>query len=62
VQFPLDGYIVHVRFDDGLNADVDLSCLVELGEVFKPLADLGFFRGCAPMPRQARLCRPTTRA
>jgi hypothetical protein len=41
---PLDGYIVRVRFEDGMAADVDLSYLVQYGGVFEPLRDLGFFR------------------
>src|SRR5881396_3780880 len=41
---PLDGYTVHVRFEDGVAADVDLSYLVQYGGVFEPLRDLGFFR------------------
>lgn len=41
---PLDGYRVQVRFADGLEADVDLSYLVDAGPVFEPLRDLDFFR------------------
>lgn len=41
---PLDGYEVHLRFADGLAADVDLSYLVGCGPVFEPLRDLDFFR------------------
>ena len=44
---PLDGYKVHLRFADGLAADVDLSYLVGCGEVFEPLLDLEFFRKLA---------------
>ncbi|HEV7398658.1 MAG TPA: DUF2442 domain-containing protein [Solirubrobacterales bacterium] len=39
-----DAYIVRVRFDDGLSADVDLSYLLEYGGVFEPLEDIGYFR------------------
>jgi hypothetical protein len=39
-----DGYLVHVRFEDGLAAEVDLSYLLDYGGVFEPLRDLGFFR------------------
>jgi hypothetical protein len=38
------GHVVHVRFDDGLAADVDLSYLLEYGGVFEPLRDLEYFR------------------
>lgn len=41
---PLDGYTVHLRFADGLAADVDLSYLVGRGPVFEPLRDPEFFR------------------
>lgn len=41
---PLDGYRVHLRFADGLAADVDLSYLVGRGPVFEPLRDVEFFR------------------
>jgi Protein of unknown function (DUF2442) len=37
-------YTVHVRFDDGLAADVDLSYLLDYGGVFAPLRDPSFFR------------------
>lgn len=36
-------YTVHVRFDDGLSADVDLSYLLDFGGVFEPLKDVGYF-------------------
>ena len=41
---PLDDYGVHLEFEDGLAADVDLSYLLEFGGVFEPLRDIGFFR------------------
>lgn len=41
---PLDGYTVHVRFEDGVAADVDLAYLLDYGGVFSPLRDLGYFR------------------
>jgi hypothetical protein len=40
---PLDGYSVHVRFEDGTTADVDLSYLLDYGGVFEPLRDRAFF-------------------
>ncbi|HEU5063651.1 MAG TPA: DUF2442 domain-containing protein [Solirubrobacterales bacterium] len=39
-----EDYTVHVRFEDGLTADVDLSHLLAHGGVFEPLRDLEFFR------------------
>lgn len=44
---PLDGYMVHLRFADGLAADVDLSYLLNFGGVFEPLRDVAFFRKLA---------------
>ena len=41
---PLDGYRVHLRFADGLAADVDLAYLVGSGPVFEPLRDPDYFR------------------
>ncbi|HEY7829758.1 MAG TPA: DUF2442 domain-containing protein [Solirubrobacteraceae bacterium] len=40
---PLDGYLVHVRFEDGTTANVDLSYLLDYGGVFKPLRDPAYF-------------------
>jgi hypothetical protein len=40
---PQDGYVVHVRFEDGVSADVDLAYLTERGGVFEPLRDREFF-------------------
>ena len=41
---PLDGYVVHVRFEDGTMASVDLSYLLDYGGVFEPLRDPAYFR------------------
>lgn len=41
---PSSGYLVHVRFEDGLTADVDLSYLPNYGGVFEPIRDLEYFR------------------
>ncbi len=41
---PSDGYTVHIRFEDGLTADVDLAYLLDYGGVFEPLGDLEYFR------------------
>jgi hypothetical protein len=35
---PLDGYAVHVRFEDGTAADIDLSYLLDYGGVFRAAA------------------------
>lgn len=41
---PVEGHLVHVRFDDGTAADVDLGYLLDYGGVFEPLRDPEFFR------------------
>ncbi len=41
---PTDGYTVHVCFEDGTAAEVDLSYLLDYGGVFEPLRDPEFFR------------------
>ena len=41
---PAEGYVVHVRFEDGLARDVDLSYLLDYGGVFEPLRDPEYFR------------------
>lgn len=40
----MDDYVVHVRFEDGVSADVDLSYLLDYGGVFAPLSDRDYFR------------------
>ena len=37
-------YIYHVKFDDGMEADIDFSPYLNRGTVFKPLSDLSFFK------------------
>lgn len=41
---PVHGYTVRVRFEDGLEAEVDLSYLLGYGGVFEPLRDRDYFR------------------
>lgn len=41
---PSHDYTVHVRFEDGLTADVDLSYLLDYGGIFESLRDLEYFR------------------
>jgi hypothetical protein len=55
---PLDGHKVHVRFEDGTSADVDLSYLVEYGGVFEPLRDPGCFRQLRAAPEAGTIVWP----
>lgn len=41
---PICDYTVHVCYEDGLTADVDLSYLLEYGGVFEPLRDREYFQ------------------
>jgi Protein of unknown function (DUF2442) len=55
---PLEGYSVHLRFEDGLAAAVDLSYLLEFGGVFEPLRDVEFFRRLEVDECSATICWP----
>jgi hypothetical protein len=55
---PLDGYNVHVRFEDGISADVDLSYLADYGGVFEPLRDPGYFRELRADPEAGTIVWP----
>jgi hypothetical protein len=55
---PRDGYTVHVRFEDGTSADVDLSYRTEYGGVFAPLRDLAFFRQLSADPELGTIVWP----
>lgn len=41
---PVGEHVVHVCFEDGLSADIDLSYLCDYGGVFEPLSDPTYFR------------------
>jgi len=41
---PVTDHVVHVRFEDGIAADVDLAYLADYGGVFAPLRDASYFR------------------
>jgi hypothetical protein len=55
---PLEDCQVHVRFEDGTAADVDLSYLLEYGGVFEPLRDPGFFRQLRADPEAGTIVWP----
>ena len=55
---PLDGYTVHVRFEDRTAADVDLSYLLDHGGVFEPLRDVRFFRQLRADPEAGTIVWP----
>jgi hypothetical protein len=55
---PLSGYRAHVRFDDGVGADVDLSDLLVHGGVFEPLSDHAFFSRLVADPEAGTIVWP----
>jgi hypothetical protein len=55
---PLEGHVVHVRFEDGLTADVDLSYLLDYGGVFEPLHDPVYFRQLRADPEAGTIVWP----
>jgi Protein of unknown function (DUF2442) len=40
----MEGYCLHIRFEDGAEGDIDLSKYVRFRGVFEPLADPAYFR------------------
>jgi hypothetical protein len=55
---PLDGYGVHVQFEDGITADVDLSYLLDYGGVFEPLRDPAYFAQLRADPEAGTIVWP----
>jgi Protein of unknown function (DUF2442) len=55
---PLDAYTVHVRFEDGIAADVDLAYLLDYGGVFSPLRDPDYFRKLRADPEAGTIVWP----
>lgn len=55
---PSSGYVVHVRFEDGLTAEVDLSYLLDYGGVFEPLRDIEYFRQLQADPEAGTIVWP----
>jgi hypothetical protein len=55
---PADGYNVHVCFENGLTADVDLSYLLDYGGVFEPLRDHEYFRQLRADPEAGTIVWP----
>lgn len=55
---PLDDCVVHLRFEDGTAADVDLSYLLDYGGVFAPLSDPEFFRQLRSDPEAGTIVWP----
>jgi hypothetical protein len=45
----LDGHRLHLRFDDGVEGEVDVARLIEFSGVFEPLHDPAYFAQVAVM-------------
>jgi len=58
----MEGYAVHVRFEDSTSADVDLSYLLDYGGVFDPLRDPEYFRQLRADPDAGTIVWPNGRA
>jgi len=55
---PREGYTVHVRFEDGTAAEVDLSYLLDYGGVFERLRDPVYFRQLCADPEAGTIVWP----
>ncbi len=55
---PGEDHVVHVRFEDGLAANVDLSYLLDYGGVFEPLREIDYFRACRADPEAGTIVWP----
>jgi hypothetical protein len=53
-----DAFTVHVRFDDGLSEDVELSYLLDYGGLFEPLRDAAYFRRLQADPEAGTIVWP----
>ncbi len=54
----LDGYGVHIQFEDGTAADVDLSYLLDYGGVFESLRDPAYFAQLRADPEAGTIVWP----
>jgi hypothetical protein len=54
----LADYRLHLRFDDGMEGEVDVSQIVPFDGVFEPLRELDFFRRVRLDPEAGTICWP----
>lgn len=54
----LEGYRVRLRFEDGVNGDVDLSTIIRFEGVFATLRDVNRFRELSVHPDLGTICWP----
>lgn len=53
-----DGYKLYIRFEDGVDGEVDLSQLIEFKGVFSPLQDLQELARLRVDPETGTVCWP----
>ena len=55
---PLDGYRLHIRFEDGVEGTVDLAEIISFTGVFAPLKDHAYFIQVYVNPDLGTICWP----
>ena len=55
---PLDGYCLHIQFEDGVEGVVDLSKTISFTGVFAPLKDRAYFTQVYVNPDIGTICWP----
>ena len=56
---PSGGYKLHLRFEDGVEGEVDLSKLIEFKGVFEPLSDVREVANVRVDPEQGTISWPS---
>lgn len=55
---PLSDHWLHIKFDNGVEGEIDVASLVSLHGVFEPLRDPTYFRQVAVHPELGVVCWP----
>lgn len=55
---PLDGFRLHVRFEDGVEGEIELAGLIRFEGVFAPLLDSARFSEVRVHPEIGTVCWP----
>lgn len=55
---PLGGHRLHLRFDDGVEGDLDLARRIRFDGVFEPLRDPAYFAQVAVLPELGTIAWP----
>jgi len=55
---PLDGYRLHLCFEDGVEGQIDLSTILHFAGVFAPLREHHFFMQVRVNPDLGTICWP----